>query len=246
MVVNMIGMWLTCVANLERDTAVEDPIWLKNRSLDLYQLYEALNKILEDLIDGFKDRDIEQYQSLRDVYRQDTIALRLREEDNNKGVEINGLILTPNCYLKYTESLPPVDLPQEIWATLYTNWGKSVAACMDGNPERGIKINPPRANGTLEELAAGLVAYHEGCFHLQKLEWKKAIEPLKLAQTGIKRSSQWQTEIDTLCEKQLDIMEDVEEKINFCQFWYKILDSQLSRKYLLGASQLCKVYLTRP
>lgn len=229
----LIPPWLGCLANLDKDTSLQEPVWLAGRSIDKTAIHETLNKILDDIIDELKETNIENYQFLRDIYRIDKIAINLFKEDSKKGVEVKGLMITPGCYLRHRQIYSDVRLPYLPPATLYTNWGKAVAACMDGNVQRAIVIKPGGVNNDLERLAQSIVAYHEGCFYLQKLQWKKAIEPLKLAKKPIKETPQWQAELERLCEQQRLDIDNLDDGIQFAQFWFDVSGSQSSRQYLV-------------
>ncbi|NCQ43289.1 MAG: peptidase M, neutral zinc metallopeptidase, zinc-binding site, partial [Cyanobacteria bacterium] len=54
----------------------------------------------------------------------------------------------------------------------------------------------------------------------------------KIAQNEIKNNCDWLTEIDSLCQKQRQKIENFNEHLEFAQFWYNLLKSSSSASYL--------------
>ena len=124
---------------------------------------------------------------LRDRYRLETVALRLMGK-STQGVRLQGVYLTPGSYELHKDKLKDI-IPRQLWGTLYTPWGLAVAACIEGDTQRAIKIKPlSKPVGEVELFAQKFAAYHEGCHQLQQQKWREAMSPLKQAQAEIKAS----------------------------------------------------------
>lgn len=85
----------------------------------------------------------------------------------------------------------------------------------------------------VDNFADCFVSYHEGCYYLQNLEWRKAIKPLQQVKSEIKDKSDWCKEIDRLCEAQRQKIGDFDEHLQFSKYWYELLDSKPSRSYFV-------------
>ncbi len=192
---------------------------------------ESLIKLLQDLIDAVKDQDINQYYLLRDLYRQEMLALKLLPENSSHGIRNQQqLLITPECYKRYYPQNS--NLPETLLGTLYTAWGQTIAACVDGDILRALLIKPPKAQLPAEQFALAFVGYHEGCYYLQQGNWQKAVAPLNRAKDLIRATPDWHPEIDRLCLVIRNKIDDFEEDLRFAQFWYDLLASQPARTYL--------------
>jgi hypothetical protein len=230
---DLVITWSTALANIQIDPSLKDLPWIEDISLDLKQVSTNLTELLEQLIDAVKDRDVEQYLQLRDLYRWETVALRLINISPNHGVRVKQLLLSPGFYQRHLNTLPNFNLPAEPWGELYTNWGQAVAACIEGDLARAVQIKPTiKPSSVAEKSADSFVAYHEGCYYLQQHNWRKAITILKQVQVKIKISSDWSKEIDKLCEKQRHKLDNFDDHLEFAQFWYDLLASQSASGYL--------------
>ena len=232
-IADLIIAWSTALANIQVDPSLQDLPWLGNSSPDLDRVSTSLTELIEKLIDAVKDTDIYQYLQLRDLDRWQTVALRLTKNSPNTGVRVKQLLLSPGCYQRHLTTLPKLNIPAEPWGRLYTNWGQSVAACIEGDSARAIKIKPKTNSVSVAEKSADcFVTYHEGCYYLQQQNWRKAIIPLKQVQGEIKKFPDWISEIDRLCEKQRQKIDNFDEHLEFAQFWYELLASKPARSYL--------------
>jgi hypothetical protein len=166
----------TGLANLPNDPALKDVPWLGNTPVDYDSVASDLLRRLEEAIDAFKDKNVNEYLKLRDRYRLETVALRLMGELPTKGLKVKGVYVTPGCYELHKENLKEITFPAKLWATLYTPWGLAVAACVEGDIQRAIQLKPStKPTGEAESFAYKFVAYHEGCYHLQQQKWRKAM-----------------------------------------------------------------------
>ncbi|PLZ91856.1 hypothetical protein CEN44_07520 [Fischerella muscicola CCMEE 5323] len=151
---------------------------------------------------------------------------------------VKNLLIMPGCYHHYLQTwqnilVDNIDSSQKILRSLYTDWGLAVAACVEGDIQRAIQIKPSNKTVTVvETFACKFVAYHEGCYQLQQYKWREAILPLNQAKSEIQASLNWQQEIDKLCTLQRQNISNFTEHLEFAQFWYDLLASQLARSYL--------------
>ena len=227
---DLIVAWLTAIANIKLDPSLKELPWLTTNKIDFADLELNLKQILENAIDAVKDNDLEQYFYLRDLYRRDTALLSLREQ-NNCGIKNKlQLLILPNCYQRLKEIVPKTDLPDRLWAALYTDWGMAVAACLVGDIPRAIQIKPQETSNSAN-LAVEFVAYHEGYHYLQNQYWRKSIEPLELAKSQIRNNPDWYAKIDLVCQQQRKYIRSSKEHLEFSSFWYSLLESATASNY---------------
>jgi hypothetical protein len=232
-IADLIIAWSTALANIQVDPSLQDLPWLENSSLDLDRVSTSLTELIEKLIDAAKDTSIDRYLQLRDLYRWQTVTLGITKKYPMTGVRVKQLLLSPGCYQLHFNALPKSNIPDKHWGKLYTNWGQAVAACIEGDVARAIQIKPKiNAVSGAEKSADSFVTYHEGCYYLQQQHWRKAITPLNQVQGKIKNFSDWIREIDRLCDKQRQKIDNFEEHLEFAQFWYELLGSKPARSYL--------------
>jgi tetratricopeptide (TPR) repeat protein len=232
-IADLIIAWSTALANIQVDPSLKDLPWLGNSSPDLDRVSTSLTELIEKLIDAVKDANIDRYLQLRDLYRWQTVALRLTKNSPNTGIRVKQLVLSPGCYQRHLNTLPKSDIPAEPWGRLYTTWGQSVAACLEGDLARAIKIKPKTNSVSVAEKSADcFITYHEGCYYLQQQNWRKAFTSLNQVQGEIKKFPDWIGEIDRLCEKQRQKIDTFKEHLEFAQFWYELLGSKPARSYL--------------
>ena len=164
------------------------------------------------------------------------VALRLMGNPPKMGMKVKNVFVTPGCYsrfLPYWQNIiNDIEASQNILHSLYTPWGFAVAACVEKDIQRAIKLKPSSSSSEVETFAKNFVAYHEGCYQLQQQQWRKAIIPLKLAKSQIQISTDYQQEIDKLSSLQRQEISESTEHLEFAQFWYDILKSQAAKSYL--------------
>lgn len=230
---DLIIIWFAALANININPKLKDLPWLGSTSLDLENVAQKLTKLIEDLIDGFKEKDVEKYLNLRDIYRQEKAAITLLVSKSNLTFKAKEILITPGLYLSQKEQFTQINLPNDELGALYTHWGKAVAACLQKDADRGIKIKPSVASSTLENFADSFVSYHESCYYLENSNWHQAREPLKKAKNLINSRENWSQNLDKLCTKQSKKIEKIEEHLEFAQFWYDSLNSKGSKTYLV-------------
>ena len=243
---NFIIAWSTALANIEYNPKIKNIPWLGTNSIDIKDVFTKLKQILENAIDAVKDDDIEEYLKLRDIYRRDMVSLYYGENSSIPiGVRVNRIFIPSGCYQRYRHKLTGITFPAEklysksIQAALYTDWGLAVAACLEGDTTRAIKIKPYKnPYSEADNFACCFVSYHEGCYYLQNLEWRKAIKPFHQAKPEIKAKSAWCKEIDRLCEAQRQKINDFDEHLQFSKFWCELIDSQPSKSYFAEQSAI--------
>jgi hypothetical protein len=229
----LITAWGTAIANLDIDPACQDSPWLGTNSLSLVEISDKLWKLLEQRIEAVKDADLSKYLYLRDRYRQEFWAMKLARQDRAAKITIGEIVILPACYQQYYSQISLGEQP-EIWKTLYTNWGKAVAACLDGDLQRAeiIKVNL-EIDSNLEEFANHLILYKQGCYHLQQEDWRSAIYPLNDAKNTIDRQQEWRRNIDELCGDRRQQIYEFEEHLDFSRFWHDLVSSDRSENYLV-------------
>lgn len=233
LLVNLIIAWTTALANIHLDPSLLQVPWMGNNSVDLNEIASALKQEIEQFIDAVRDKDLEQYLRLRDRYRLEMTTLHLIGNSPACGVRMKKLLLLPGYYERYCKKSQNFSLPAQLWGTLYTAWGPAVAACLEGDIVRAVQIKPVSKPVTQAEvLGQQFVAYYEGCYHLQNQHWHQAVFPLQQAQAEIKKSADWCEEMDRLCGIQRQLISEFSEHLEFAQFWYDLLGSQLARSYL--------------
>ncbi|QDZ40263.1 hypothetical protein FRE64_10050 [Euhalothece natronophila Z-M001] len=222
---NWITVWCSAIANLSKDPALTDVPWLGNEDINYSQVQEDLQNLLGNTIDSLKEEDLNQYFSLRDQYRTDVVALKA------SSIEFNGLKIMPSCYQQYQDYFPKTNFPANLAGALYTNWGKAVAACFEGDYKRSFTLSPSSTPTTpAESFGKTYVSYYQGIYYLQNQEWRKAKSYVGLPQDTIRKTPEWKEEIDRLCEK---IRREISqgEALEFAEFWYDLLNSSNSRSY---------------
>jgi hypothetical protein len=234
---NIGELILTCctaIVNIKVDPILQNIPWLENKSLSLTEVSDKLWLLLEQHIEKIKDSNSAKYLQLRDQYRQEIWAAKLSQEGLNNKITIDGLIILPGLYQTYYSQNQLNEEPQ-IWKTLYTVWGKAVAACLDGDPKRSEILQDDLFgfNSSLEEYAYHFISYEQGCSYLQKEEWRSAIYPLNNIKDIISTNDEWWNRIDELCAHQRNRISDFEENLNFARFWYDLLSSTQSEYYLI-------------
>ena len=236
---DLIIAWSTALVNLDSDPTLQDIPWLGSNLIDIEDVSAKLKQKLEAAIDAVKDSNINEYLKLRDIYRREMVALSLIKQ-NNCGMRIKQrLFILPGCYQRFSNYLPQIGLPAKIWGALYTDWGLAFAACYEGDTARAIKIKPSRNPASEAEwFACCFISYHEGCYYLQNLQWRKAVRPLQQAKLEIKAKYDWCKEIDRLCELQRQKINDFNEHLQFSKFWYELMDSLAGKSYFAEQSAI--------
>ncbi len=235
---NLIISLPTALANLTADSTLQDVPWLGNKKIDFHAVFLNLKSQLEIAIEQVKNINIADYLYLRDRSRLDLVALKLIKDTSSLGMQVNDIIITPGCYNYFYSQwqyiiVDNIRSNQKILRSLYTPWGLAVAACLEGDSPRAIQIKPlNQAHTEIEKFAEKFVAYYQGCYQIQEQKWREAVIYLKLAKSEIENNQNWQKEIDKVFGLHRQTISEFQEHLEFAEFWYEILDSQLARSYL--------------
>ena len=230
---NLIIALSTALANLRGDPSLQNVPWLGDTPVDYEAVTSELLRRIEEVIEGYKSQNFDEYLQLRDRYRLEMVSLRLIASSPPKGLRIQKIFITPGCYQLYKQKLKNITFPANLWGALYTAWGLAVAACFEGDTQRAIQLIPSIKAATEADLfAQKFVAYHHGSYYLQQQKWREAMLTLKQAQAEIRASTDWQQEIDRLCGLQRQNYLQFAEYLEFAQLWYDLLASLPARSYL--------------
>lgn len=228
----------TALANLSKDSNLQDVPWLGNQPVNFAALSSELQRRLEAAIDKVKDTNIQDYLNLRDCSRLELAALKLMGASANSGIKVNDVFITPGCYNQFLSQWQNIIVDiihpsQKILRSLYTPWGLAVTACLEGDSPRAIQIKPSIKPTTEAEIfAQNFVAYYEGCYYIQQKKWRQAIKYWQQAKSEIRDNQNWQKEIDRLCGLQRQTISEFSENLEFAQFWYELISSDSARSYL--------------
>jgi hypothetical protein len=230
---DLIIAWPTAIANISLDPSLQDIPWLGEKLPSLNDLSDRLWQILDRRIEEIKDSDLPKYLNLRDCYRREFWAMELAQDQPDTKMMLGELVILPACFQHYYSQF---SLGEElkVWKTLYTKWGKAVAACLAGDPDRAEIIKTDLAiNSKLEEFASQFVLYKQGYYYIQQENWRKAIYPLNDAKLTIRDNYQWHDPIDQLCTNHRLKIIDFEEHLDFSRFWHDLLPSNQSESYFV-------------
>ena len=223
----------TAIANISLDPILQDIPWLGEKLPALGDLSDRLWQILDQRIEEVKDLDLPKYLDLRDCYRREFWAMKFAQEQPDTKIMIGELVILPACFQRY---YPQFSLGEElkVWKTLYTKWGKAVAACLAGDPQRAEIIKADLTiDSSLEEFASQFILYKQGYYYLQQEDWRRAIYPLNDAKPTINNYHQWHSEIDQLCATHRRKIIDFDEHLDFSRFWHDLLSSHQSEAYFV-------------
>ena len=229
----LIIAWATVIANISIDPILQDIPWLCGKLPSLNNLSDRLWQMLDLRIEATKDSGLPKYLNLRDCYRQEFWAMKLAQLQPDAKIIVAELIILPGCYQHYYSQIP-LGEDLEVWKTLYTKWGKAVAACLAGDPQRAEIIKADLAiNSSLEEFASQFILYKQGCYYLQQEDWRAAIYPLNDAKSTIVHNYQWHCELDQICTSHRHKIFDFGEHLDFSRFWHDLLSSDQSETYFV-------------
>jgi hypothetical protein len=234
----LIVAWSTAIANLHLNPLLQNITWMGDTTVDLTEVSEQLLHKLEFLINSVEDKS-QQYKQSYELYRLETEALRLMGSPAKLGVKVKGLFLTPGCYHRYRHQIKFPQLPGKLWATLYTDWYSAVLACLNGDNFKAKEVKPKTEPvSEAEKFAQKFVSYHEGCYYLEieaggYPRWRSAVAPLRLAKPEIQASPEWYARVEQLCQLHYQAVAwDKNERREFAQFWYEILESSTAKYYI--------------
>ncbi|AIE73215.1 MULTISPECIES: hypothetical protein [unclassified Synechocystis] len=228
-----ICLWFTLLANLEHNPKLHDIVWMDTENINFETLQSKLVKLVDDLIEKFKQKDPIGVEGLKDGLRLELMVLNTLQETNLRGMKFNQLTILPGCYYQYSHLFSNLNFPNEQLSALYSDWGFAVAACLDNHILRAIHLKPIYPPQSPAEIySSNFVNYHEGRYHLQQFDWRRSIKSLNNIKSCIQSNSEWRENIDQLCSAQRRKIDDFSEHLEFAEFWYDLLQSQNSRSYL--------------
>lgn len=228
-----ICLWFTLLANLEHNPKLHDIVWMDTENINFETLQSKLVKLVDDLIEKFKQKDPIGVERLKDGLRLELIVLNTLQEIDLRGMKFNQLTILPGCYYQYSHLFSNFNFPNEQLSALYSDWGFAVAACLDNHILRAIHLKPIYPPQSPAEIySSNFVDYHEGRYYLQQFDWRLSIKSLNNIKSYIQSNSEWRENIDRLCSAQRRKIDNFNEHLEFAEFWYDLLQSQDSRSYL--------------
>lgn len=223
----------TAIANISLDPILQDIPWLGGKSPSVNDLSDRLWQMLDRRIEEIKDSDLPKYLDLRDCYRREFWAMEFAKEQPDTKMMLSELIILPACFQRYYPQFP-LGEELKVWKTLYTKWGKAVAACLAGDPQRAEIIKADLTiDSSLEEFASQFILYKQGYYYLQQEDWRRAIYPLNDAKIAIRANYQWHDEIDRTCTNHRLKIINFDEHLDFSRFWHDLLPSNQSENYFV-------------
>ena len=242
--------WGTAIANLPDDPSLSNLPWLGNAKPDRIQLKQKLEELWDRVLDRVKEHDLNTYMQVRDWQRLDRYTFNILTSSTKPIIKLGSTWILPSTidFLQQfeksnnnlTKSMLDIQHQHKILPTssqlslLYSTLGIAIAACLDGDIERGLQLK--NYNSTYlnhkEHLnnAHAMLSYFECCHLLKKNQWQNALQLGKQVKQPIQKNSEWLSEIDRLCEL---IVRELNEKdqITFAKLWLETTSSKASRNY---------------
>jgi hypothetical protein len=240
----------TAIANLPDDPSLSNLPWLGNTKPDRAQLKQKLEELWDRVLDRFKEHDLNTYMQVRDWQRLDRYMLNILTSSTKPIINLGSTWILPSAidFLQQleksnnnlTKSMLDMQHRYKILPTssqlslLYSPLGIAIAACLDGDVERGLQLKNYNS-GYLDHKehlnnAHATLSYFESCHLLKKNQWQNALQLAKQFKQLIQKNSEWLSEIDRLCEL---IVRELDEKdqITFAKLWLETTSSKASRNY---------------
>ncbi len=238
--------WGTAIANLPDDPSLNNLPWLGNATPDRSQLKQKLEEIWDRVLNRVKEQDLNTYMQVRDWQRLDLYTLNI----NKMPMRIGKTWILPsivyfldkeeNLGVTFLESVADLQMQHKICppnsqtSLLYCPLGLSIAACLDGDVERGLQLRNIRSSNLdhREHInnAHAMIAYFETCHLLKKNQWQEAFRAIRQSSRLIQKNSEWLSEIDRLCESMVRGL-DEKEQIIFAKSWLEATSSKAARNY---------------
>jgi hypothetical protein len=244
--------WGTAIANLPDDPSLSNLPWLGNAKPDRTQLKQKLEELWDRVLDRFKGHNLNSYMQVRDWQRLDRYTLNILTSSAEQSIKLGLVCVLPSAidFLQQLEKLDNnltkfmLDLQYQYQhkflqkssqlSLLYSSLGLAIAACLDGDVERGLQLRNVRSSNLdhREHInnAHAMIAYFEACHLLKKNQWQEAFRVIRQSSRLIQKNSEWLSEIDRLCEL---IVRELDEKdqITFAKLWLETTSSKASRNY---------------
>ena len=180
--------WGTAIANLPDDPSLSNLPWLGNSTPDRSQLKQKLEELWDRVLDRVKEHDLNTYMQLRDWQRLDRYKLNILTSSTKPIIKLGSAWILPSTinFLSQfeklnnnlTKSMLDIQHQHKILPTssqlslLYSTLGIAIAACLDGDIERGLQLKNynSRYLNHKEHLnnAHAMLSYFECCHLLKK------------------------------------------------------------------------------
>ncbi|OIP73238.1 MAG: hypothetical protein AUK48_10385 [Oscillatoriales cyanobacterium CG2_30_44_21] len=242
--------WGTAIANLPDDPSLSNLPWLGNVKADRAQLKQKLEELWDRVLDRFKGHNLNTYMQIRDWQRLDRYTLNILTSSTKPIIKLGSIWILPSAidFLQQleklnnnlTKSMLDMQYQHKILPTssqlslLYSPLGIAIAACLDGDVERGLQLKNYNSGylNHKEHLnnAHAMLSYFESCHLLKKNQWQNALQLAKQFKQLIQKNSEWFNEIDRLCESIVRGL-DERDQITFAKSWLETTDSKAARNY---------------
>ena len=242
--------WGTAIANLPDDPSLSNLPWLGNATPDRSQLKQKLEELWDRVLDRVKEQDLNTYMQLRDWQRLDRYILNILTSSTKPIIKLGStwvLSSTIDFLQQFEKSnnnltkfMIDIQHQHKILPTssqlslLYSPLGIAIAACLDGDVERGLQLKNQNS-GYLNhkehfDNAQAMLCYFAACHLLKKNQWQEAFQAIRQSTRLIQKNPEWLSEIDHLCESMIRGL-DEKEQIIFAKSWLETTASKAARNY---------------
>ncbi|MCA6506197.1 MAG: hypothetical protein IM585_11325 [Pseudanabaena sp. M135S2SP2A07QC] len=242
--------WGTAIANLAEDPTLHNLPWLGNVTPDRSQLKQKLETLWDRVLDQIKEHDLNTYMQVRDWQRLDRYTLNILKSPIEQGIRLGKTWILPSSvsFLNQNEksrknflkSMTDLQDQHKLLPTnsqlplLYCPVGLAIAACLDGDVERGLQLKNHNS-GYLNHKehfnnAQIMLCYFEACNLLKKNQWRGAFQSIQQFTQPIQKNSEWISEIDRLCESIVRSLDEKDQMI-FAKTWLDTVSSKAARNY---------------
>lgn len=242
--------WGTAIANLPDDPSLSNLPWLGNATPDRSQLKQKLEELWDRVLDRVKEQDLNTYMQLRDWQRLDRYILNILTSSTKPIIKLGStwvLSSTIDFLQQFEKSnnnltkfMIDIQHQHKILPTssqlslLYSPLGIAIAACLDGDVERGLQLKNQNS-GYLNhkehfDNAQAMLCYFAACHLLKKNQWQEAFQAIGQSTRLIQKNPEWLSEIDHLCESMIRGL-DEKEQIIFAKSWLETTASKAARNY---------------
>jgi len=245
--------WGTAIANLPDDPSLNNLAWLGNTKPDRAKLKQKLEDLWDRVLNQIKEQDLNTYMQIRDWQRLDRYTLSVLKSPISQGIKLEKIWILPSSvhFLNSYESRLNKSLSLSIKSLmtnlqtqykylptasqlplLYSTLGLAIAACLDGDVERGLKLKKQISGNLIHkehwQNAQAMICYFEACHFLKQTKWENAFKTIQQSPSLLTTTQK--DEIDRLCEP---IVRDLEEreKLPFSQEWLSAISSKGARNF---------------
>ncbi|PZU97289.1 MAG: hypothetical protein DCE90_06960 [Pseudanabaena sp.] len=242
--------WGTAIANLPDDPSLSNLPWLGNSTPDRSLLKQKLEELWDRVLDQFKGHDLNTYMQVRDWQRLDRYTLNILTSSTKPIIKLGLTWILPSTIdflqqfeksnnnltksmldLKHQHTLLQISSQLSL---LYSSLGIAIAACLDGDVERGLQLKKQNS-GYLNhkehfDNAQVMLCYFEACHLLKKNQWQEAFRVIRQSSRLIQKNPEWLGEIDRLCESMVRGL-DEKDQITFAKSWLENTASKSAKNY---------------